>query len=135
MNSPVGSDTAVDPTTYLAHAVAAVHADGYVPASATDGQPTWRAALDRVSAGTEVAPADLRRAHEILGWAASLKPRDPDSYRARLAACLARERLTAGDLPLAASGVRAFNLHLYYEIRGRKSRKETKSATSNRTSV
>ncbi len=38
--------------------------------------------------------------------------------------CLAGGRLTARDLPLAASSVRAFNLHLYYEIRGRKVREQ-----------
>ncbi|MGZ4198288.1 MAG: hypothetical protein ACXVSJ_17880 [Solirubrobacteraceae bacterium] len=114
--------------------MAVVHAYGYVPASATDdGQPTWRAALDRVTAGTEVAPVDLRRAREILGWAASLKPRDPDSYRSRLAACLAQDRLTVADLPLAASAVRAFNLHLYYELRGRKRRGQAQSAASSRS--
>jgi len=64
----------------------------------------------------------VRRAHEILGWARSLRARDPDGYRARLAACLAHDWLSTRDLPLAASAVRAFNLHLYYEIRGRRSR-------------
>jgi hypothetical protein len=135
MNPPAKPDIFLDPATYLAHAVAVVHAHGYMPASGTDGQPTWRAALDRVTAGTEVAPLDLRRAHEILGWAASLKPRDPDSYRSRLAACLAQDRLTAGDLALAASAVRAFNLHLYYEIRGRKRRGQPQSSQSSRTSA
>jgi len=67
---------------------------------------------------------------EIVGWTASLRPRDPEGYRARLAACLAHERLTLEDLPLAASAVRAFNLHLYYEIRGRKSRRQREAAAS-----
>jgi hypothetical protein len=44
-----------------------------------------------------------------------------------MAACLAHERLTGEQLPLAASAVRAFNLHLYYEIRGRKSRQNRPS--------
>ena len=122
-------DAAVDPTSYLAHAVAAVRERGYVSASATDAEPTWRTALDRLRASEALAPSDVRRAHQILGWAASLKPRDPDSYRARIGACLARENLPAGDLPLAASAaVRAFNLHLYYEIRGRKSAELHRSA-------
>jgi hypothetical protein len=114
--------SSVDTATYLAHAVAATHEHHYVPAASTEVQPTWRAARDRLQSGAEVTPGDLRRAHEILGWAASLRPRHADSYRARMAACLADERLTESELPLAASAVRAFNLHLYYEIRGRKSR-------------
>lgn len=113
-------DTGIDPSTYLAHAAAVVREDEYVPATATDQQPTWRAALERLERNRALSPSDVHRAHEILGWAASLKPRDADSYRARMASCLARERLTTRELPLAASAVRAFNLHLYYEIRGRK---------------
>ncbi|HZE04974.1 MAG TPA: hypothetical protein VE127_07110 [Solirubrobacteraceae bacterium] len=50
---------------------------------------------------------------------ASLHPRDPDGYRANVQACLAHEHLTDEDLPLAASAVRAFNRHLFFEIRGR----------------
>ncbi len=110
----------LDRTTFLAYAVAAVRDHGYVPAGATDEEPTWRTALARMSGHEEPATRDLRRAHEIVGWTASLHPRDPASYRSRLAACLDRERLGMEDLPLAASAVRAFNLHLYYEIRGRK---------------
>ena len=87
-------------------------------------------ALDRLIAGAEVAPADLRRAREIVGWTTSLRPRDPGGYRARLATCLAHERLTLEDLPLAASAVRAFNLHLYYEIRGRESRRQHEAAAA-----
>ena len=117
-----GADTSIDTATYLAHAVAATHASHYVPAASTETQPTWRTARDRLQCRAELAPSDVRRAHEILGWAASLRPRRADSYRARMAACLAHERLTSEQLPLAASAVRAFNLHLYYEIRGRKSR-------------
>jgi hypothetical protein len=116
-------DTAdsVDTATYLAHAVAATHEHHYVSAASTDARPTWRTARDRLQSGAELTTADLHRAHEILGWAASLRPRRADSYRARMAACLANERLTDSQLSLAASAVRAFNLHLYYEIRGRKS--------------
>lgn len=110
----------VDTLTYLAHAVAIVRARGFVPAGAVDTQPTWRGALERLHDGVEPAAADRVRAHQILGWVASLHPRDPDGYRARIAACLAHERLAPEDLPLAASAVRAFNLHLYHEIRGRK---------------
>jgi hypothetical protein len=50
-----------------------------------------------------------------------IETRSADSYRARMAACLGNERLNDAQLPLAASAVRAFNLHLCYEIRGRKS--------------
>ena len=124
MRPQAKSQASADTATYLAHAVAVSRGHEYVPAASVDENPTWRRALERLEMGTNPAPADLRRAHEIIGWAASLKPRDPGSYRARLAACLARDHLTAGELPLAASAIRAFNLHLYYEIRGRKRRKQ-----------
>ena len=121
MKQQLEPNDSVDTATYLAHAAAVVRDSEYVPVTDTDQQPTWRAALERLACNDDLAAADLRRAHQILGWAASLKPRDADSYRARMAACLGQERLTARDLPLAASAVRAFNLHLYYEIRGRRS--------------
>jgi len=119
----------VDTTTYLAQTVAVMREHEYVPAASTEEQPTWRVALERLGQAEELAPDDQRRAQEILGWVASLKPRDPHGYRARMAACLAHERLTERELPLAASAVRAFNLHLYYEIRGRKSRKPPQPVT------
>lgn len=132
---PGTSTTSVDTAAYLAHAVAAVHEHGFVPARpaarpaahqraahAAGAQPTWQTALERLERHTDLAPRDVRRAHEILGWAASLHPRDPDGYRARLQSCLAAERLSARELPLAASAVRTFNVHLYYEIRGRRRR-------------
>jgi len=122
------SDTSIDTATYLAHAVAATHTSHYVPAASTEAQPTWRVARERLQCGADLTPADIHRAHEILGWAASLRPRRADSYRARMAACLANERLTDEQLSLAASAVRAFNLHLYYEIRGRKSRESRAQA-------
>ena len=122
MAADEGTDTSIDTGTYLAHAVAVTHERHYVPAASTEAEPTWRAARDRFQRGAELTPADLHRSHEIMGWAASLRPRSADSYRARMAACLANERLNDAQLPLAASAVRAFNLHLYYEIRGRKSR-------------
>jgi len=56
-----------------------------------------------------------------MGWAVSLRPRSAHSYRARMGACLRNERLNDAQVALAASAVRAFNLHLYYEIRGGKS--------------
>ena len=120
----------VDRTAYIAHAVAAVRDHGYVPADASDREPTWQAAGGRLERDADLSAADLRRAHEIVGWAVSLKPRDAERYRARLAGCLARERLTTHELPLAASAVRAFNLHLYYEIRGRKRATPTGSPAS-----
>lgn len=110
----------VDTTTFLAHAVAAAREHGYVAAAATDEEPTWCAALGRLERGADLGAGDLARSHQVLGWAASLRPRRPDGYRAHLAACLAQQRLATADLPLAASAVRAFNLHLYYEIRGRR---------------
>ena len=130
MRPQTDSGASVETTVYLAHAVAAARERGYVPAATGDEEPTWRAALRRLELDEDPSPADLRRAHEILGWAASLKPRDPTGYRARLAGCLARGRLTARDLPLAASSVRAFNLHLYYEIRGRKGREQPEPRAS-----
>jgi hypothetical protein len=126
-DEPLGAGPSVGTATYLAHAVAATHESHWVPAASTDAQPTWRAARDRLERGADLTPADIHRAHEIVGWAASLRPRHPDSYRARMAACLAHMRLTPEQLPLAASAVRAFNLHLYYEIRGRKSRQDRPS--------
>ena len=114
-------DAWADTVTYLAHAVAAARAHHYVAAASTDEPPTWLEALEGLARNGEVTAADRRRAREIRGWAASLRPRTPDSYRSRLAACLRHEQLTTADLPLAASAVRAFNLHLYYEIRGRRS--------------
>lgn len=112
----------VDTATYLAHVVAVVREHGYVRASDGQKQPTWQAALARLRRGTKLSAADLHRAHEVIGWAASLQPRDPDGYRSRMAECLAHERLAPHQLSLAASAVRTFNVHLYYEIRGRKSR-------------
>jgi len=122
VDEPPGADASVETVTYLAHAVAATHERHYVPAADTEEQPTWRAARDRLERGADLKPGDIRRANEILGWAAVLRPRRADSYRARMAACLAHERLTPEQLPLAASAVRAFNLHLYHEIAGRKRR-------------
>ena len=112
----------IDPVAYLAHAAAVVREHGFVSAGETEGVPTWREALARMDANGMLTPADLQRAHEILGWARALKPRRSDSYRSRLAGCLVSEQLSTSDLPLAASAVRAFNRHLYYKIRGRRSR-------------
>jgi hypothetical protein len=110
----------VDTATFLAYAAAVVREHGYVSATTQDEQPTWREALERLERNADLTPEDVHRAHQLLGWAGSLKPRDADGYRARMASCLAGERLRTHQLPLAASAIRAFNLHLYYEIRGRK---------------
>ena len=133
MKSEIDSSTRFDTTTYLAHVVAVVHKDEYVRAACADEEPTWRAALARLERGSELSASELGRAREIRGWAASLKPRDPGGYRARLVACLAHDRLTAHDLPLAASAVHAFNRHLYFEIRGRKSRQRARALTADGT--
>jgi hypothetical protein len=109
----------IDTVTFLAHAAAVVRDHGFVPARSETERPTWREALQRLKENAHLDQADLHRAHQIKGWAASLKPRDPDGYRARMARCIASERLTTDELPLAASSIRTFNLHLYYEIRGR----------------
>ena len=133
MKPQTDSNLSVDTAKYLAHTVAVAREHGYVPAGSADTPPTWRVALQRLELGTEVAAPDVHRAHQILGWAASLKPRDPNGYRARRAACLAHDQLAAGDLPLAASAVRAFNLHLYYEIRGREASKRPQSTSPSGT--
>jgi hypothetical protein len=115
-------DGDVNTAAFLAHAAAVVREHGYVPASSQDPQPTWREALHRLKRNVDLAPDDVHRANQLLGWAASLRPRDPDGYRARIAGCLARDRVSTHELPLLASAIRAFNLHLYYEIRDRKHR-------------
>jgi hypothetical protein len=77
---------------------------------------TWRAALTRLEQGVEPATEDLTRAGEIREWASQLTQRDDDGYRARLAACVKRDRLTSRGLPLAASAS-AYNRQLYWQIR------------------
>lgn len=119
MNPPPPSRARIDRGRYLALAAADVRARGYVSAADPGREPTWRAALAQLERGEEATGTDVRRAHEILGWVASLHPRDPDGYRANLRACFAQQHLTDEDLPLAASAVRAFNRHLFFEIRGR----------------
>lgn len=101
--------------------VTLVRSDGFVPASA-GAQATWRAARERHRWRVPPPAADLRRARDILAWARGLHPRDPHGYRGRLHNCLVADRLRPEDLPLAASAVRAFNMHLYHEIRGRRRR-------------
>jgi hypothetical protein len=121
MTPPGPADEGIDTVAFLAHAAASVRERRqYVPAGAVDAQPTWLDALQRLTERAHPSPTDLHRAHQIRGWASSLKPRDPSGYRARLVHCIASDRLSTEQLPLAASAVRAFNLHLYYEIRGRK---------------
>jgi len=105
----------IDTTAFLAHAVSIVRYDGFHPSG--DEQATWRPALTRLEQNVEPTTEDLTRANEIRAWASQLRQQDDDPYRARLAACLARERLTSRELPLAASAVRAFNRHLYWLIR------------------
>jgi hypothetical protein len=78
---------------------------------------TWQTALTRIEQEGKPAMKDLTRAREIRDWACQLRARNGDGYRARLAACLAEERLTSRELPLAASAVRAYNRHLYWQIR------------------
>jgi hypothetical protein len=75
----LGIDTSVETVTYLAHAVAVTHESHFVPAASTEAQPTWRVARDRLRRDADLRPADLHRAHETLGWAASLRPRRTDS--------------------------------------------------------
>ena len=105
----------IDTTAFLAHAVRVVRSHGFRPSREEDA--TWRAALGRLEQGVGPAREDLTRAREIRDWASQLKRLDEDAYRAKLAACLERDRLTTRELPLAASAVRAFNRHLYWRIR------------------
>jgi hypothetical protein len=105
----------IDTSTFLAHAVRAVRSHGFHRSDEEDA--TWRTALARIEQGDEPAIKDLARAREIRDWASELKEREDDRYKARLAACLAWERLTSRELPLAASAVRAYNRQLYWQIR------------------
>ena len=109
-----------DTATFPASAVAVLRTQGYLQASAADDdQPTCRAGLERLTRHTELAPTDVARAHEVIGWARSLNVRDPRGYRAQIAVCLAHEQLSASERSLAASAVRAFNHPLTDEIRWR----------------
>ena len=105
----------IDTTAFLAHAASVVRSHGFY--GSREEHATWRAALTRLEQNVEPTTQDLTRADQIREWASQLKQRDDDAYRARLAACLARERLTSRELSLAASAVRAFNRHLYWRIR------------------
>jgi hypothetical protein len=105
----------IDTTAFLAHAVSLVRSHGFHRGG--EEHATWRAALTRLEQNVEPTTADLTRADEIRECASWLKQQDDDSYRARLAACLTRERLTSRELALAASAVRAYNRQLYWQIR------------------
>jgi hypothetical protein len=105
----------IDTSTFLAHAVSVVRGHGFHRSDKEDA--TWRTALTRIEEGGEPAIKDLARAREIRDWASQLKERDDGGYQARVAACLAGERLTSRELPLAASAVRAYNRQLYWQIR------------------
>jgi hypothetical protein len=105
----------IDTNTFLAHAVSVVRSDGFHRSDEDDA--TWRTALTSVEQGSKPAVKDLTRAREIRDWASQLRERNDDGYQARLADCLAGERLTSRELPLAASAVRAYNRQLYRQIR------------------
>ena len=105
----------IDTTLFLAHAAGLVRRVGFHPAD--DPEPTWMAALELLERDTAPDSADLRRAGEIRSWASTLSPDPADGYRTRMFACLAHERLTSRELALAASAVRAYNRHLYWQIR------------------
>ena len=113
----------IDTTAFLAHAVSLVRYHGFHPSG--DEHATWRPALTRLAQNVEPTTEDLTRADEIRAWASQLRQQDDDPYRARLAACLARERLTSRELPLAASAVRAFNRHLYWLIRHERAKRRS----------
>jgi hypothetical protein len=115
LHMPDPGERYIDTSAFLAHAVSVVRSHGFHRSGENDA--TWRVALTRLEQGVEPTAEDLTRAGEIRDWASQLTPRDADGYRGKLAACLARERLTSRELPLAASAVRAFNRHLYWRIR------------------
>lgn len=112
---PAPGEQYIDTSAFLARAVGVVRSHGFHRSGENDA--TWRVALTRLEQGVEPTAEDLTRAGEIRDWASQLTTRDADGYRGKLAACLARERLTSRELPLAASAVRAFNRHLYWRIR------------------
>ncbi len=105
----------IDTVVFLAHAVSEVRSHGFSPNGTETA--TWRGALKLLELGGPPSIGDLRRAAEIRQWAARLAPHEPDGYRARLVANLARDRLSSRELPLAASAVRAYNRQLYWQIR------------------
>ena len=105
----------IDTSTFLAHAVSLVRSDGFHRSD--EEYATWRTALTRFEQGGEPTMKDLTRAREIRDWASQLRAWNDDGFQARLKACLARERLTSRELPLAASAVRAYNRQLYWQIR------------------
>ena len=113
----------IDTTAFLAHAVSVVRSHGFHRIG--EEHATWRATLTRLEQNVEPTTEDLTRADEIREWASQLKQQDDDAYRARLAVCLARERLTSRELPLAASAVRAFNRHLYWRIRHERAKRRS----------
>lgn len=96
----------IDSSTFLAHAVSVVRSHGFHRSN--DEDATWRTALTRMEQGDEPAIKDLTRAGEIRDCASQLMGRDDDGYQTRLAACLAGDRLTSRELPLAA-GARAWS--------------------------
>ena len=105
----------IDTVVFLAHAVNEVRNRGFTPSRTETA--TWRCALELLEQGPAPSTGDLRRAAEIRQWAARLAPKEPDAYEARLVGSLARDRLSSRELPLAASAVRGYNRHLYWQIR------------------
>jgi hypothetical protein len=105
----------IDTSAFLAHAVSVVGSHGFQRSG--ESEATWRGALSRLGQGLEPTGEELTRAREIRDWASQLRPHDDDGYFGKLAACLARERLSSRELPLVASAVRAYNRHLYWRIR------------------
>jgi hypothetical protein len=119
-HAAAAADEYVDTHVFLAAAAAAVHSDKFVAASAADGEPTWLTAFNLLERGQLPDASALTRAAEIRAWVADLTGGD---YEARLVACLSRDRLTTRELPLAASAVRIYNLHLRDAIRRQAARR------------
>ncbi len=114
----VRGDDYIDLTAFLAHAAALVRERGY--ASVEEEHPTWEGALKRVEEQLEPTGSDHARAVEIRRWAQLQDSAGVTGYVARMSACLQHDLLTTRELGLAASAVRAYNQHLYREIRARK---------------
>jgi hypothetical protein len=113
---PPRGERYIDTDVYLAHAIEAVRAAGYAPASSN--RPTWKQALERLESGASATPADLARARDVRRWAKKRRTEDdPGSYHSRRADVVEHDRLCSRELSLAASAIPAYNRHLHWLIR------------------
>ncbi|HWF25996.1 MAG TPA: hypothetical protein VG275_11140 [Solirubrobacteraceae bacterium] len=126
---PPPGERYIDTDIYLAHAIEAVRAAGYAPASSN--RPTWKQALERLESRASATPADLARARDVRRWAKERRTEDPGSYHSRRASAVEHDRLCSRELSLAASAIPAYNRHLHWVIRLRH-RRATQSASETR---